>query len=367
VSFPIYQAATYAFEDTAGIESYHQDPTTHYFYTRYANPTSDACARALAALEGAEAALLFSSGMGAITTALLGSVVSGDEVLSLANVYGGTLHLFEDVLPRFGVRVTWFGAGGAVEAIRAASPRARLVYLESPTNPTLEVVDIAAAARAAHERGMRVLLDGTFASPVNQSPLSLGVDVVIHSATKYLGGHADLTAGAAVGSREEIARLLATTKIFGTVLDPFGAFLLHRGLKTLEVRVLRQNESSMRIARYLAEHPRVRRAIYPGLPDHPGHEVARRQMRGFGGVVTFEVEGGLDGARRVVDGFRRILNAPSLGGVDSLASIPVLTSHQGLPREALARSGVTDGMIRLSVGIEPVEELVADLGRALGG
>lgn len=367
VSFPIYQAATYAFHDTAEIEAYLRDPSARYFYTRYANPTNDACARLLATFEGAEAALLFSSGMGAITTAVLSHVRSGDEVLSLSNVYGGTVHLFHDVLPRFGIDVTWFDSPRAVDAIRAASPRARLVYLESPTNPTLQIVDIAAAARAAHERGMTVFIDGTFASPINQKPIELGADVIIHSATKFLGGHADLTAGAVAASGERIARLIEATKIFGTILDPFGAFLMHRGLKTLEVRVERQNESSMRIARFLAGHPRVRRAIYPGLPDHPGHEIARRQMRGFGGVVTFEVDGGLERARRVVDRLRRFLNAPSLGGVDSLVSIPVLTSHQGLPAEALDRAGVTEGMIRLSVGIEPAEGLVADLDAALSG
>ncbi len=365
VSFPIFQAATYAFPDTAGIEAYHEDPSSHYFYSRYANPTCDACARALAALEGGEDALLFSSGMGAIASAVFSFLRSGDEILSMSDVYGGTLRLFQDVLPRFGVAVTWFGASDAVAAIRSASPAARLVYLESPTNPTLEIVDLAAAARAARERGLVTLIDGTFASPVNQKPLSLGIDVVIHSATKYLGGHSDLTAGAVVGSSAHLARIHAAMKVFGTNLDPFAAFLVHRGLKTLEVRVRRQCESAMRIASVLAEHPRVRRALYPGLASHPGHEVARRQMSGFGGVVTFEVKGGLEGARRVMDRLRVVLNAPSLGSVESLASIPVLTSHEGFSAEALARAGVTEGMIRLSVGVEPVEDLLADLDGAL--
>jgi cystathionine beta-lyase/cystathionine gamma-synthase len=367
VSFPIFQAATYAFPDTAGIEAYHEDPTSHYFYSRYANPTCDACARALAALEGGEDALLFSSGMGAISSAVASFVRSGDQILSMSDVYGGTLRLFQDLLPRFGVGVAWFGAADAVSAIRAATPSTRVVYLESPTNPTLEVVDLAAAARAARERGLVTLIDGTFASPMNQKPLALGIDVVIHSATKYLGGHSDLTAGAVVSSREHIARIHATMKVLGSNLDPFAAFLVHRGLRTLELRVRRQCDSALRIAQFLAGHPRVRRAIYPGLSTHPGHEVARRQMAGFGGIVTFEVEGGLEGARRVVDRLRVVLNAPSLGSVDSLVSIPVLTSHEGFSAEALARAGVTEGMVRLSVGVEPVEDLLADLERALSG
>jgi len=365
VPFPIFESATWAFENTAELEAYLANPSSHYFYTRYANPTNDAAARALAALEGAEEALLFSSGMGAITSAVMTFVGAGDEALALRSLYGGTLRLLREVLPRFGVRVSWFDPADALDAIRSASAQAKIVYFESPTNPVLEILDVAAIAASARERGLISLFDGTFASPANQKPLALGVDLVLHSATKFLGGHADVVAGAAAGSHALVDRVRATMKVFGTSLDPFAAFLMHRGMKTLDVRASRQNESAGRIAAFLAEHARVRRVLYPGLPSHAGHAIARRQMSGFGGMLTFEVDGGLDGARRVIDRFRVILNAPSLGSVESLASLPVLTSHHGFPPDEMRRAGVTDGMIRISVGVEPVDDLIADLARAL--
>jgi cystathionine beta-lyase/cystathionine gamma-synthase len=362
---PLHQASVFAFESTAGIEAYNDDPASHYFYGRYGSPTNDACARAIAALEGTEDAALFSSGMGAVSTAVLSYVGAGDEILSLSSVYGGTLRLFRDLLPRFGVRVSWFDAADAAAAIDAAPAATKVLYFESPSNPILEVVDIATACRAAHARGLTVLFDATFASPINQKSHALGVDVVLHSATKSLGGHADLVAGAAAGPRAAIDRLRGTMKILGTNLDPFAAFLLHRGLRTLAVRIERQNATAMRIAAFLAAHPHVRRALYPGLASHPGHDVARQQMSGFGSIVTLEVGGGFEGARRVVDRLRLFLHAPSLGNVESLVSIPVLTSHHGFSADELARAGVTDAMIRLSIGLEPAEDLIADLDRAL--
>jgi len=328
-------------------------------------------------MAGAEKALLLSSGMAAITSAILSVVRQGDEILSTPALYGGTYRFFRDILPRHGVRVRYFRpeAPGAIAAL--ATRKTRLVYLETPTNPTLGIVDIAALAAGVREarRKLRseilVMADNTFATIINQNPFALGADVVVESATKYLGGHTDVMAGVITGSAEFIAGARTQLKYYGGCADPFAAYLLLRSLKTFDLRVRCQNRNAMALAAFLEDHPEVRRVLYPGLPSHPGHAVARAQMTGaggdgYGGMVTIEVPGGARGAVAVCDALCVAVNAMSLGGVETLVSIPVYSSHVGMSARELARHGVRPGMIRISVGIEGIDDLRADFDRALG-
>jgi cystathionine beta-lyase/cystathionine gamma-synthase len=364
---PIVQSSTFAFASAAEMRRYLEGDPELYLYTRYANPTVSELEQALAALEGAEAGLAFSSGMAAMSTAVLALVEAGDEVLASASLYGGTLRLLGELLPRFSVASRSLPVAELPRVDRLAGDRSRLLVIESPTNPTLDVVDIEATCRAAHARGLVVLVDNTFASPVLQNPLRLGADLVMHSLTKSLAGHSDLIGGALVGPRARIDAAHAVRKILGGCLDPHAAFLTLRGLKTLELRVVRQSESALELARRFEGHKALRRVLYPGLASHPGHETARRQMRGFGGLVTLELAGGLAAAERFYDRLRLLARAASLGGVESLASLPVHTSHYGLAEEALRAAGVDPGMVRLSIGVEDVADLAADLEQALEG
>jgi cystathionine beta-lyase/cystathionine gamma-synthase len=334
-----------------------------YVYTRHGNPTVDAVEAKIAASEGAEAALLTSSGMAATATALFGLLKAGDELVASGAIYGGSLHLMQSFLTRFGVTVRIVPEGD--DLVSALGPAARVLWFESPTNPTLRCLDIRAIARACRQRNVVAIFDNTFASPINQSPLELGVDLVMHSATKYLNGHSDVVAGALVGSRAMIDRLNEARKFIGGVLDPAAAYEVGRGLKTLGVRVARQNASAARVAEWLAGDGRVRATWYPGLPSHPDHSIARSQMRGFGGMVTFAVGGTQAAACRVYDRLGLIGRAASLGGVETICSLPVLTSHYGLGDAVLASAGVTRDMIRLSVGLEDPDDIIADLDQAL--
>jgi cystathionine beta-lyase/cystathionine gamma-synthase len=281
-------------------------------------------------------------------------------------VYGGTLHLLGDVLTRFGIRPRFITIEELSSPDRAISDRTKLVWFESPINPTLRCVDITAVAAACRARGVISVVDNTFASPVNQQPIPLGIDLVMHSATKYLNGHSDVTAGVLAGSAALIDRIFAARKLLGTVLDPYPAYALGRGLKTLELRVERHNANALTVARWLAGDRRVRTVYYPGLESHPDHAIACRQMRGFGGMVCLDVHGGYDGAARFYDRLKVFRRAASLGGVESLCSLPVLTSQWGHSDEELARAGVTRSMARLSVGLEDPEDLIGDLDQALG-
>ncbi|MBZ5638417.1 MAG: aminotransferase class I/II-fold pyridoxal phosphate-dependent enzyme [Acidobacteriia bacterium] len=363
---PIVTASTFAFSSQQEVESYYTGGRG-WLYSRYGNPTVRAAERLLAELEGAQEAALFSSGMAATSTTVLSLVRSGERIAAQRELYGGTAGLFRDVLPRLGIETTWF----ALDEIAGLTPEGlegcRLLWVESPTNPALRIVDLDAAARAAHAAGALAVVDGTFATPALQRPLALGCDVVVHSGTKYLGGHGDVTAGAVAGSRDLMSAIMATRRSLGGTLDPFAAFLLQRGMRTLAVRMESHERGASAVARALSGHPRVRRVLWPGLADHPDHALAGRQMAGFGGMVTFEVEGGAAGAERVHDRLRLFAKAASLGGVESLVSIPARMSHRGLPPEELERAGVTPGMLRLSVGLESPEDLVADLLEALGG
>jgi cystathionine beta-lyase/cystathionine gamma-synthase len=362
---PVVQSSTFAFASSAEMRRYLEGDDELFLYTRYANPTVRDLEEALAALEGAEEALALSSGMAAMTTALVSLCGAGDEVLASGSLYGGTVRLLTGLLPRFGVSARFLGSGEIERLPDVAGERSRVLVLESPTNPALEVLDLAAACARARERGLAVVVDNTFATPFLQRPLVLGADLVVHSLTKALAGHSDVIGGALAGSRDRVLAARATMQVLGGCLDPHAAFLVRRGLKTLHLRVERQSANALALARRLEGHPRVRRVLYPGLPSHPGHEVARRQMAAFGGMVTLVLEGGLASAERFYDRLRLVARAASLGGVESLASLPVHTSHYGLSDERLREAGIDPGMVRLSVGVEDVSDLVSDVEQAL--
>lgn len=363
---PIYETTTFVFENAAQVRAYNEGKSQKYLYSRYANPTVTAVERTIAALEGADAALLLASGQAATTTTLLALLESGGEVVCSSAIYGGTLHLLSDLLPKFGVAARFVTLDELANPPGVLSDATRLLWFESPINPTLRCVDIAAIARACRARGVLSVIDNTFASPVNQQPIALGVDLVMHSATKYLNGHSDVTAGAVAGPSEVIDRMLKARKLLGTVLDPHAAYALGRGLKTLGVRMERHNANALAVAQFLETDRRVHRVYYPGLPSHPDHALAAGQMRGFGGMVCVDLGGGYDRAAAFFDRLTVFNRAASLGGVESLCSLPVLTSQWGHSEEELARAGVTHSMARLSVGLEDASDLIADLDQALG-
>jgi len=362
---PIAQTSTFAFASTAELRRYLDGDPALYLYTRYANPTLRELEDTLAALEGAEGALALSSGMAAMSTAVLSLVRAGDEVLASASLYGGTVKLLTELLGRFSVAARFVPPAELARVDRVAGERSRLLIVESPTNPTLDVVDIGAVCAAARARGLAVVVDNTFATPLLQKPLALGADLVMHSLTKALAGHSDLIGGALVGSRTRIDAARATMKVLGGCLDPHAAFLALRGLRTLHLRVERQCRNALALARHFEGHAALRRVHYPGLESHPGHATARRQMAAFGGIVTFELRGGIEAAERFFDRLQLVARAASLGGVESLASLPVHTSHHGLPEAVLRAAGIDPGMVRLSIGVEDEADLVADLEQAL--
>jgi cystathionine beta-lyase/cystathionine gamma-synthase len=333
---PVYQATTYRFDSAAEAAAYLDAPQGRWLYARLENPTVVAAEKKIAALEGAEAAACFASGMAAMTAALLASLRAGDALLLCDTLYGQTTRLARDVLERFGVEVRVVPFDGLAGAVAAAPPNARALVFESPTNPTLRVADVPAVAAACRARSIRSVLDATFASPVNLRALPMGVDLVVHSATKFLNGHSDHV-----------------------------AYDLLRGMKTLEIRVLRQNDTALRLARALEGHPKVEQVLHPFLPSHPDHAIARRLLRGGGGVLSFTVRGGYEAVARVHDALRLVARASSLGGVESLASIPVISSHRNATDAELAVQGIGRGTLRVSVGLEDPEDLEADLLQAL--
>jgi cystathionine beta-lyase/cystathionine gamma-synthase len=362
---PVYATSTFVFANAAELEAYQEGRSGKYIYTRYANPTVQAVEAKIALLEGAEAALVTSSGMAATATALFGLLRAGDEVVCSAAIYGGTLHLIVDFLTRAGIVARFASLDQLARPDSLFTPQTRVVWFESPINPTLRCVDIRRVTAACHAHGVLAALDNTFASPINQQPLSLGVDLVMHSATKYLNGHSDVTAGALAGAAAVIDRLQPARKLFGGVLEPASAYALSRGIKTLSVRMARHNENARRVAEWLEQDRRVSRVFYPGLASHPDHEIARRQMRGFGGMVCFDLDGRYDRACAFFDRVQIIQRAASLGGTESLCSLPVLTSQYGLTDDQLRAAGVTRGMVRLSVGLEHPDDLIRDLDQAL--
>lgn len=362
---PIFQTSTFVFKDSAEVKKYQEGKTAKYLYTRYGNPTLKIAENKMALLEGAEAGLVVSSGMASVATTVLALCKAGDEIISTEPVYGGTLHLFQKLFPDLGLKVNFIDPLKLDGAEKLVNRNSKIFFAETPTNPNLKIVDIGALLKIARKHNLTSVIDNTFATPYNQNPIEMGADIVVHSATKYLGGHSDLVAGVILGKKRFIKDAVETMKMLGGCLDPLGAFLLLRGLKTLAVRVERHNQNGIKVAKFLFGHPRVKKVYYPGLPSHPQHKLAKSQMRGFGGMVCFDV-GDLKSATRVMDSLKLFLNATSLGGVESLASVPVLTSHYGFKPEDLRRAGVTPGMVRLSCGIEDSEDLIQDLGQALG-
>lgn len=336
-------------------------------YSRYGNnPLQRLVAAKVAALEGTQDALVLGSGMGAISSTILALTEAGDHIVASKHLYGATLELLEVELPRRGVTTTFVDPDRPDAWVEALEDRTRLLYLESPTNPTLRVFDPREAVAAGKTRGVPVVMDATFATPVNLRPAGLGVDVVVHSATKYLGGHSDVIAGVVAGSTRVIDAVTTMMKRYGAAADPHMVWLLDRGLRTLDVRVRRHNDNALAVARFLEGRPEVVRVMYPGLESHPDHARARELFdAGAGGMVSFVVRGGADAADRVMDALELIHVAPSLGGVESLVSQPRYTSHRAMDAAQREALGIPDGFLRLSVGIEDARDLVGDLGRAL--
>jgi cystathionine gamma-lyase len=354
---PVYQTSTYV-QPALG------EPLQGYEYARVTNPTRDALQANVAALEGGRHGAAFASGMAAIE-AIVKKLSAGDHVVSEENTYGGTPRMFNTVMARFGVEFTYVDARDPQRIKEAIRPSTRLIHLETPTNPMMRITDLAAAAEIGRAAGVTTCVDNTFASPYNQRPLELGIDLVVHSTTKYLNGHSDVVGGMAVTSDDEWAEhLYYMQKASGAVPGPMDAWLTLRGTKTLAVRMEAHNRNGLAMAEYLAEHPKVQAVNYPGLPSHPQHELARRQMRGFTGMISVEL-GSLEAARAMVERTRVFSLAESLGGVESLIGHPAMQTHAAVPPERRAAMGITDGLVRLSVGIEDIDDLIDDVAQAL--
>jgi cystathionine beta-lyase/cystathionine gamma-synthase len=353
---PIFQTSTYV-QDALGQHK-------GYEYARTQNPTRAALERNIAAMEGGRAGFAFASGMAAIG-AITSALASGDHVVVTDNTYGGTYRLFERVLRRATIESTYVDTTDPDATERAFRPETKLLFVETPTNPVMSITDIAAVSRLAHARGVRVVVDNTFASPCLQQPLALGADLVVHSTTKYLNGHSDSVGGIVVAERDEDLEWLGFVQnAAGGILSPFDSWLVLRGTKTLAVRMAEHNRNGQAIAEYLARHPKVRKVHYPGLADHPQHALAARQMRGFGGMLAFDL-GSLEAARMLLNGVRLMSLAESLGGVETLISHPGTMTHASVPPERRAAIGITDGLVRISAGIENVADLLEDLEQAL--
>jgi cystathionine gamma-synthase len=362
---PIIQTSTYVFRDSQEVDDFISGQAQRLDYGRYGNPTQRAAELKLAELEGAEDGLLFASGMGAVTTTLLAMLSQGHHAVILDDCYRKTRQFGEKVLKKYGIDVT-FVPPGEYDTIREViRPNTRVLVSESPTNPHLNVLDLPQLVDIAKPRRIKVIIDSTFATPFNQRPLEYGADLVLHSATKYLGGHNDLMAGAVLGPSGLVSAIKDFRGILGGTIDPHCAYLLIRGIKTFPLRMARQNETAQRMAEFLEGHPRVRRVYYPGLKSHPHHELARAQMSGFGGVVSFDVAGAPEQALRFMDRLRIPYIGPSLGGVESIVSHPATLSYYELSREERLELGILDELIRYSVGVEDADDLIADLKQAL--
>ena len=365
ITTPIVQSATFVFKDSKEIEAYTKHGKARFEYGRYGNPTEQVAQRRLAALEGAEDCVLFASGMSAIVTTILALVKRGDHLVITDDAYKKTLEFCSQYLQRFGVGCTIvpFGDYGALD--RAIRRTTRFIFSESPTNPYLNIFDLRKLAEISRRRRVLTVIDSTFATPINQRPLEWGVDLVIHSGTKYLAGHNDILAGAVLGRKALIEPIRVLHKAFGGVIDAHGCYLLLRGLKTLPLRVQRQNETALAVARFLEGHPRVQRVYYPGLPSHPHYAIAREQMSGCGGVASFDIRGDLAAAKRFMDRLRLFSIAPSLGGVESLITHPGTVTYYRETRKQRYALGITDTLFRVAVGIEDADDLIADLDQAL--
>lgn len=362
---PIVNSVTYAYKDLDEWYEVATGKTEGHIYSRNTNPTVHVLEEKIRILEGAEAATSFATGMGAISNTLFALLAPGKRVVSLKDTYGGTSRLFLQFLPHYQVEITLCETTDHEQLEAEIAKGCDLVYLETPTNPTLKVVDIQRLARAAHQVGAVVVVDNTFATPINQNPLRLGADLVLHSATKFLGGHSDAMGGLLCGKKELVEQVFRFREINGASLQADPAYLIARGMKTLELRIERQNASALRIARYLQDHPKISAVFYPGLESHPGYAIARQQMSGFGGMMSFSLQGGYEAVKRFLPQLRFVHLAASLGSVSTLAGPPRTTSHVELTEEQRAQLGIPESLIRYSVGIENVEDLIGDLDQAL--
>lgn len=363
---PVFHSSTFAFKNFDEMRRYARGELPEaYFYSRYANPTVAEAERKLAELEGAEACVVTSSGSAATFCAIATFCSSGDEVIATDSIYGGTVKVLTKVFNRFGIRTRFISVDEIPRLPELVSETSRVFWCESPANPLNRIVDLQLAAEASRKAGLLSIVDNTFASPVLQRPLAHGVDGVMHSATKYLGGHSDLTAGAIAGSKDLVDRVRQTSVMTGTTLDPAAAYLLTRGMKTLDVRVRRSCDNAQALAEALASHSKVARVYYPGLENDPGHTLAKKQMTAFGGVVAIDVAGGEIEVEKLFNSFRLVRTAPSLGGVETLASYPLYSSHAGFSAEQLKAAGVSGATVRFALGIEAAADVIADVTQAL--
>ncbi len=364
VGTAISRTSTFTFADTEEMKLWAEGKGSFYIYTRYGNPTLTVAEKKIAALEGAEDALVTASGMAAISSALLGVLQAGDELIATLSLYGGTYRLMRDIFPRMGIKVKFVGTDLA-GLEKLVTPRTKALYIETPTNPALRVVDLKRAVDFAKEWDLVSLIDNTFASPVLQKPVALGFDLVLHSATKYLAGHSDILAGAVAGKKSLVEKARQMVIYLGGSMDPEVAFLLIRGMKTLEVRMEKQCGTAMAVAKFLEKHPKISRVHFPGLASHPDHKLAKRQMKAFGAMLAFDMKGGLAAARRFCERTRVFLLAASLGGAESLVLLPVYSSHYNMTVAELKAAGIEPGTVRVSIGLEDANDLIEDLRQAL--
>jgi cystathionine beta-lyase/cystathionine gamma-synthase len=363
---PVFHSSTYGFRSFDEMRRYSRGELPEaYFYSRYANPTVGEVERRIADLEYAEACVVTSSGSAATFCALAAMCEAGDEIIACDSIYGGTVKLLTEVLSRWGVRARFISLDQINQLPQIAGERSRAFWFETPANPINRLIDLQQVAEASRKAGVVSIVDNTFATPVLQQPLKHGIDAVMHSATKYLGGHSDLTAGALAGKKEFIDRVRRMSVMLGTTLDPAAAYLLTRGIKTLNVRVRAASDNALKVAQALSRHPKVARVYYPGLEDDPGHEVAKRQMSGFGGIVALDLVGGESEVEKLFDSFQLIRTAPSLGGVETMVSYPLYSSHVGFSNEQLRLAGVSAATVRFAIGIEAADDIIADIEQAL--
>jgi cystathionine beta-lyase/cystathionine gamma-synthase len=363
---PIYETSTFVFDSVADVIKYQEGRLDGYLYSRYENPTVVAVEQKLAAVDGAEQSLLFSSGMAAISTALLTLLKAGDEIVCCSAIYGGTFHILEDLLPRLGIERRFVSIDALADPASVIGPKTKMVWFESPINPTLRCIDVRRVAAACRQAGVLSAIDNTFASPINQPVLAMGIDLSMQSCTKYLNGHSDVTGGVLSGAKALLAPVAKMRRLLGGIMDPQPAFALGRGMKTMPLRVAQHNANALAVATHLEAHPAIARVYHPGLGSHPDHHIAKSQMSGFGGMVTIDLKGGKDAAFRAFDRLKLIRRAASLGGVESICSLPILTSQYGLTDDELVKAGVSKGMIRISIGLEDAGDLIADLDQAIG-
>lgn len=363
---PIYQNSTFRFATAAECAEAFRDEESGYVYTRWGNPTQEVLEQKLAVLEAGEAALATASGMGAVSTALLTALADGGHVVAMSNLYSATFQILNEDLRRFGIETTFVDATDTAQIERAIRADTKVLYLESPTNPLLKLVDLRASAEIAKAHGLTSIIDNTFATPCGQQPITFGIDVVVHSMTKYMSGSGAVIAGAIIGQKEFVVRAKeGALRNFGAVISPFNAWLTLQGLTTLPLRFARHSENATRVAAFLEAHPAVAWVRHPSLTSHPQHELAKRQMDAFGGMITLELKGGRAAGEHLVDHLQLCSLAVSLGDVRTLICHPASTTHSHVPAEIRRRTGITDGLVRISIGLEDAEDIIADLGQAL--